>query len=472
MLALTLSALLLAQGPPAGQEKKLPVPTGAEVKEAERIVRDLFRKDYAKRDQDGRRALASKLLAKSMEMSDDPVARFVLLAEARDVASAAVDLNTAFAAIDRMAEFYEIDATAMKADALKSARKSVRTPEGLSAVAGTYLRLAETAFENDEFDAALRAAREATSLGRRARDKGIVETATELTKIIPARKREHEEVQKARLLLSVNPDDPKANLTVGRYLCLVKGEWKQGLPMLANGSDANLKAAAELELAKPEATEARVEVGDAWWALGESERDSFTKAQLLARAVHWYRTAMPDLAGLSKIKVGKRIKTYLETPSTSTRGAGIPVTFRWSMADDADVYHNGKPLREYKPNFRTRPDEAWKQFSAKAVLKRGDVITVGGRRGGSYGILLVALDESGKVVWKTDKTNWKVYFPKDTENWFLPQVALASKTIAPGVQPEPWAPQRRIKQETGTDAASIWHPEPQTRHAYLYSVVR
>ena len=51
---------------------------------------------------------------------------------------------------------------------------------------------------------------------------------------------------------------------------------------------------------------------------------------------------------------------------------------------------------EYKPDFRSRGDEARKIFSAKAQLGVGDVFTVGGRRGGSYGFLLVFVRKYGR----------------------------------------------------------------------------
>jgi hypothetical protein len=48
---------------------------------------------------------------------------------------------------------------------------------------------------------------------------------------------------------------------------------------------------------------------------------------------------------------------------------------------------------------KTRGDEAPRPaFSALATLKKGDVFTVSGRRGGSYGFMLIAND----CLWKPD----------------------------------------------------------------------
>ena len=150
---------------------------------------------------------------------------------------------------------------------------------------------------------------------------------------------------------------------------------------------------------------------------------------------------------------------------------GIAVTVYWHMADDADVYLNGKPLRQYEPSFKTRPDEAPRPaFSASAVLKNGDIFTVGSRRGGSYGFMLIAVDSKGKIVFQTDQQSWKVYEPGDRADWYDPQVAIASQTQPVTVQSDPWYPQKELNAKYGNKALSIWST-PASTFAYLYGVV-
>jgi hypothetical protein len=152
-------------------------------------------------------------------------------------------------------------------------------------------------------------------------------------------------------------------------------------------------------------------------------------------------------------------------------GSGIAVTVYWHMADDADVYLNGVPLRRYEPSFETRGDEAPKPaFSAPAVLKDGDVFTVGGRRGGSYGLMLIAVDSSNRVVFKTNKEAWKVYSPGKRPDWFQPEVAKASPCTVVTVQPDPWYPQKTLNGQYGNSALSIWG-SPGDRFAYLVGIV-
>lgn len=158
-------------------------------------------------------------------------------------------------------------------------------------------------------------------------------------------------------------------------------------------------------------------------------------------------------------------------PAT-TSGPGIPVTIYWHMADDADLYLNGRPLRRYEPSFKSRGDEApLPAFSASAVVRQGDVFTVGGRRGGSYGFMLIAVDINNQVVFKTDRTAWKVYDPGERPDWFMPAVAKDSPAYPVTVQQDPWYPQKTLNSKYANMALSIWST-PDQRFAYLYGVVR
>ena len=166
--------------------------------------------------------------------------------------------------------------------------------------------------------------------------------------------------------------------------------------------------------------------------------------------------------------------SFEESPSVTEgkpSAAAISVTLYWHMADDADVYLNGAPLRKYEPSFKTRGDEApMPAFSAQATLKNGDVFTVGGRRGGSYGFMLIAVDSAGRVVFKTDQKSWKVYTPGERNDWYLPSVASSSPTAPVTVQPDPWNPQKDLNKKYGNPALSIWGA-PAGTFSYLTAIV-
>jgi hypothetical protein len=147
-------------------------------------------------------------------------------------------------------------------------------------------------------------------------------------------------------------------------------------------------------------------------------------------------------------------------------------TVYWLMADDMDIYHNGKPLRDYEPTFRTRRDEARKTtaFSAKIVLRPGDVFTIGGRRGGSYGGTVVVVDEDNRLVWCSNLKDWRVYEPADPERWYLPKVAMQSKR-GPVRLARGFGHQARMKLSYGGIPQPIWGEATQ-RIVFMVGVYR
>lgn len=118
--------------------------------------------------------------------------------------------------------------------------------------------------------------------------------------------KEFEQAKLAATTLKQNSDDPDANLTQGRQLCLRKGDWEQGLPLLVKGSDAELSALAKKDLARPEQGPAQIEIGDGWWSYAEAHPTS-GKAHLQLRAAYWYQFALPQSNGLTLERLEKRI---------------------------------------------------------------------------------------------------------------------------------------------------------------------
>jgi hypothetical protein len=109
----------------------------------------------------------------------------------------------------------------------------------------------------------------------------------------PASK-EDEEALKAESALAANPNDPAANLALGKYLAFHKNEWAAAIPRLAKGSDAVLKSAAEKELAKATG----VELGDAW--ADAAKKLPALKKNLQDRSTWWYVQAWPSADGAAK----------------------------------------------------------------------------------------------------------------------------------------------------------------------------
>jgi hypothetical protein len=158
-----------------------------------------------------------------------------------------------------------------------------------------------------------------------------------------------EAVKKAEATLKENPDNPDANLAIGKYLAFSKGEWDQAIPCLAKGSDPFYQALAEKERggAKP------LEIGDAWWTGSteveahlltgatstmkvEAKREAARLRQFFTqRAVLFYGRAWPDLAGQDKDRVRGCMQRVFQSASPILKSASAPK--EWAIDPAAKI---------------------------------------------------------------------------------------------------------------------------------------
>lgn len=89
------------------QSAKATPPDGATQQRTEKDVKTLFIKDFSLTGRDTRRALSEKLLAEANGTKDHNT-RYTLFLMARDVAADSLQFKTAFAAIDKLDEEYEL----------------------------------------------------------------------------------------------------------------------------------------------------------------------------------------------------------------------------------------------------------------------------------------------------------------------------------------------------------------------------
>lgn len=138
----------------------------------------------------------------------------------------------------------------------------------------------------------------------------------------------------------------------------------------------------------------------------------------------------------------------------------MKVTISWTCAGVADVYLNGKSLRNTKADFISRPDETGQEFSAEAEIKVGDTITVGARRGERCGFKLAILDARQRWLWQTDVTNWKVMaVDARTKKWYMPATASRARTTPPTVPQKEFPSGNSFGKPTTEWADPIWYQE-------------
>jgi hypothetical protein len=309
----------LALKPAADVRVRIGIPDLAKQKEAEKVVRDIFKEQYAKKATADRQALARLLLAQAKDAGNDPAALWVMLRDAQENAIQACDVPTTVKSIETTALYFDVDAPALKNTALAAAAKNGKSPEEFAALAKGMLALVDEFVAADQYDAAEKLAASALQLARRANDVALSLRATNRSRDVTEAKTLYQGMKKNLETLAKNPDDAPANAQMGQLLCFVKGNWDLGVRFLVKGSDAGLKALAEKELAMSLEAADQAALGDGWWDLSEKEKSPLRKGQMQAHARTFYEAALPGLSSLQRIKVEKRLDSG--DPAASTPGA-------------------------------------------------------------------------------------------------------------------------------------------------------
>jgi hypothetical protein len=326
----------------AAQEKRLPVPEAAAQKKVDALIKDVYKQEYARKAPSDRLALARTMLKQGLEPNNDAVTRFVLLRESKDLALQGGDWDLSLKAADAIGKYFDEDALLMKSVILSSASRGSKPPAEYVKLSQASMALSEEAATSNRLDVADKAAQEALSLAKLAKDPALAVKAEAKSKTLADFKATAEALARAKATLAKTSDDPAANTTVGRHECLMNGAWKDGVPKLARGADPVLKEVAARDLADPQDAAGRVTVGDGWWAVADKESGT-ARTMARSRAAYWYDLAIPGLAGLTKSKVERRL---LDVRQDKFPGTWVDIT-------DARLF--GRPGKAGEPIVLTPP---------------------------------------------------------------------------------------------------------------------
>jgi hypothetical protein len=274
--------------------------------------------------------------------------RYVLLREARDLAAKAGNYESTIKAVEDMARIFAEDVWEMKADVLEKVdakagiemdrrfgRENTTKPYHRD-FASFALIAADEAVEDDAFRAAERIVKVAEANAAPAGDARLKALVPERLKELAALRKAYEPIPGARKTLALRPDDPEANLVVGKFYSLAKGDWNRGLPRLALSSDSRFKDLAKSDLETGSDPDAMAELGDRYAAQADMEGDP-AKTHLLWRACYWYERAeglYPKPSGTKVAATRAEIEKKLPParPFVLHVGWGSPST--WAVPTD------------------------------------------------------------------------------------------------------------------------------------------
>jgi serine/threonine-protein kinase len=304
------------------------VPDAAKLRDAEFVLKKAFPIDKAKTSKD-KADLARTLLSTAVTSGARDAEYFVLLRQARDLATQGLDAKTALEAIDLRTAAFDVDAWGEKVELFA---KTTAKGTDAAAWAGAALDVAEEASEGDDYEAAVKLATRAEVLARSANDRALQDTAKARINEFADLKRVADGLKPHFKKLETSPDDPAANAAAGKFVSLVKGDWKRGVPMMAKGSDVALKNLADQEQANPGSAAEQAALGEAWASQAEKETPTY-KARARGRAAEWLGWAIPGLSGLAKVSAEKKLASLGVVAGPKTRGKALELASRPGSID-------------------------------------------------------------------------------------------------------------------------------------------
>jgi hypothetical protein len=280
--------------------------TGAQ-QSARNRIRDIYAAEYANPSYQVKRALARKLIEQADQTKRDSDAKFMLYREARDVAAAAGDVPSAFEAVNRLSQAFPVVKLQERLHVLEIAVPLLNNPHANAAVTSMCLDLLEQCVVENDYERAEKFLELADQAAAKTEKRAYVSWVQWRQSGWSSLRESYELARPAENKLKRSPDDRNANLTMGKFVCLVRKDWDVGLPMLLKGSDKSLAALAERDLQCPDdhAT-SQFAMGDAWWNWSEREEAEARRAYR-QRAAYWYRRALSELDGLDRATAERRI---------------------------------------------------------------------------------------------------------------------------------------------------------------------
>ncbi|HYE17092.1 MAG TPA: trypsin-like peptidase domain-containing protein [Tepidisphaeraceae bacterium] len=303
---------------------RVAVPDEGAVREAARLARELHAKAYADATPSGKRALARALLVRAGTIAPqaDPVGRYAVLREAVEAAAGVPDLALALQAVEEIAKVYDVKSLDERAAVLARMAPRLTQPQDAGLLAAHALRVVRAMASVERYADARKlipVVRDATT---NSRNPTVIARVRDALQQIEFQAAEADKAKAAIDKLVAAPDDAEANLSAGRFYCFVRADFARGLPMLAKGGDAALKAVAEADqaLTPEDSADAMKGAGDGWWEQATREaKNAQARHQCRVRAAYWYRQAEPELRGLAQALVRQRLESLPAAPLAKAR---------------------------------------------------------------------------------------------------------------------------------------------------------
>ncbi len=295
--------------PPVREIVRRAVPDRSEQDQVRRVLDDTY--DTAAAQSPEARTKLAEQLAALAEKAEDPTERFVLLRRASELASEGNDPARMLQLVARLADEFEVDRVVAQAHLLDAFSKRPLNEELIGALVGASSGVIDAALAAERFELADALSAAVYRASQPAAGRAFRVEALNRRREVQEQRDRWNEFQAALEKLKANPDDEASHWIAGRWYAFARGDWDQAMPHFAKSASAELRAAAQRELAAPpQDANAQVDLADDWWSLADAA-DSQTRPHWLTRAAYWYERARPAVTSpIVQAKVAKRLDEY------------------------------------------------------------------------------------------------------------------------------------------------------------------
>ncbi|MDM4018563.1 DUF1559 domain-containing protein [Roseiconus lacunae] len=301
---------------------RMPVPNVIELRSAQERLKKLFADKIRDAKTSGDKVkLAREFLQLAGEMTSDPAGAFALQQAAIRMAIDAEDTAQLLQGVDQRVAQFEVDALEenlkwFQAFGESTASRSEKTIDGDELIERT-VPIVLTAIRDDEYMRAASVCRVANRYTGGARFDKVSRILNRLRGQLGLAKRDYDESKEYLDMYRSDPDNVAAGAAFGRFACFIKGDWKTGLQLIADGPQNDLREVARMDLQGAGTARGQVAIGDAWWELSKRASGAYRQGAQ-DRAVKWYEKAVDRLPeSLDKIHVTNRLQDAHDSTGTS-----------------------------------------------------------------------------------------------------------------------------------------------------------
>lgn len=302
-------AVIETTAPPktAAKPKRLPIPSATVQRDIIRLVNEAYRLDDTKTPAEN--VALSKQLASMAVASKAPEERFVLYRRAAELANDAGHLPLMCQMIEVIGAEFDIDTLVVQAKMFAKYANVATSSAAVTVGLDGAKELINRALFEDRYDVALTMIESAKRLCEESAETQDYQQWEQKRAEVERLEGQWRKVCAAAEMLKTAPENPVANLTLGRWVWFQKGDAKQGLSYLAKGNDTSLKALARQDLTfQATDVESVLSLANAWWDLSQ-KHTGVEQEQLARHAGQWYKIALPELPdGLTKAVVQRRLE--------------------------------------------------------------------------------------------------------------------------------------------------------------------